>query len=60
MEEHGQVFGAPNMMAEIAARGPITCTIACPETLENYTGGIYKDETGASFSLSLRLHHPSR
>jgi hypothetical protein len=41
------------MMAEIAARGPITCTIACPETLENYTGGIYKDETGASFSLSL-------
>ena len=47
VEEHGQVFGATNMMAEIAARGPITCTIACPETLENYTGGIYKDETGA-------------
>lgn len=47
VEEHGQVFGAKNMMAEIAARGPITCTIACPETLENYTGGIYKDETGA-------------
>ena len=46
VEEHGQVFGASNMMAEIAARGPITCTIACPETLENYTGGVYEDKTG--------------
>ena len=42
VEEHGQVFGARNMMAEIAARGPITCTIACPETLENYTGGVFE------------------
>jgi len=43
VEEHGQVLGEHNMMAEIAARGPITCTIACPGTLENYTGGVYQD-----------------
>jgi len=35
-----------NMMAEISSRGPITCTIGCPETLENYTGGVYKDLSG--------------
>ena len=27
----GQVYGMQDMMAEIAARGPITCTIGCPE-----------------------------
>ena len=46
MEEHGQVFGASNMMAEIVARGPIACTIGCPEALENYTGGVFNDTTG--------------
>jgi cathepsin X len=39
VEEHGQVFGEHQMMAEIVSRGPITCTIGCPETLENYTSG---------------------
>ena len=46
-EEHGQVFGSENMMAEIAARGPITCTIAVPAALEEYTGGVFHDTTGA-------------
>jgi len=45
-EEHGQVFGADHMMAEIAARGPITCTIAVPPELEDYTGGVFKDSSG--------------
>lgn len=35
------------MMAEIAARGPIAATIAVPPALENYTGGIFNDTTGA-------------
>lgn len=34
-------------MAEIAARGPIGCTIADPKSLTEYTGGIYNDTTGA-------------
>ena len=34
------------MMAEISARGPIACTIGCPESLEDYTGGIFNDTTG--------------
>ena len=35
------------MMAEIYARGPIAATIAVPAALENYTGGIFNDTTGA-------------
>ena len=34
------------MMQEIYQRGPIACGIAVPDALENYTGGIYHDETG--------------
>jgi cathepsin X len=46
VEEHGQVYGAEHMMAELVARGPFTCTIAVTEELENYTGGIFKDDSG--------------
>ena len=35
------------MMAEIAARGPITTTIAVTDELESYTGGVLTDKTGA-------------
>ena len=34
------------MMQEIYQRGPIACDIAVPESLEEYTGGIYCDDTG--------------
>lgn len=34
------------MMQEIYQRGPIACDCATPETLEEYTGGIYEDLTG--------------
>ena len=33
------------MMNEIYQRGPITCGVAVPSDLHNYTGGIYKDTT---------------
>ncbi len=32
------------MMSEIMQRGPITCSIACPDDFVfNYTGGVYTD-----------------
>jgi cathepsin X len=34
------------MMQEIYQRGPIACGVAVPDSLENYTGGIYNDTTG--------------
>ena len=39
----GQVAGQDNMMAEIAARGPISCGICVTPEFEAYAGGIYND-----------------
>ena len=44
--EYGEVSGEENMMQEIAQRGPIACGIAVPDALEEYTGGIFCDDTG--------------
>jgi len=46
VDEFGHVSGEENMMQEIAQRGPIACGIAVPDSLEEYTSGIYCDETG--------------
>jgi len=34
------------MVQEIYQRGPISCGVAVPESLEEYTEGIYEDKTG--------------
>jgi len=34
------------MIQEIYQRGPIVCSIAVPETLEDYEWGVYEDKTG--------------
>lgn len=47
VDEYGSVAGEKNMMKEIYARGPITCSIAVPDDLMEYKGGIYRDTTGA-------------
>jgi cathepsin X len=44
---YGRVNGTQNMMQEIYQRGPIACTIAVTEEFEAYTGGVFKDTTGA-------------
>jgi len=48
VKDFGAVKGEENMMNEIAQNGPIACGIAVPDALENYTGGIFCDTTGAT------------
>ena len=35
------------MMAELATRGPIACTVAVTEQFEQYSSGVFNDTTGA-------------
>lgn len=44
--EYGPVVGELAMMNEIMNRGPISCAVADPQSLIDYTYGIYFDETG--------------
>ena len=47
VEEYGSVpAGEEAMKQEIYQRGPIACGIAVPQALDDYTGGIYCDDTG--------------
>ena len=34
------------MLQELYQRGPLGCGIAVPDALEDYTGGIFCDDTG--------------
>lgn len=46
VDEYAAVKGEKHMMQEIYQRGPLACGIAVPDALEEYTGGIFCDETG--------------
>jgi len=46
VEEYGEVKGEEAMKQEIYQRGPIACGVAVPQALDDYTGGIYCDDTG--------------
>ena len=41
VQEYGEISGAEHMMAEIYARGPITCFIVMTDEFMNYEGGIF-------------------
>eukprot|EP00244_Chara_vulgaris_P012612 TRINITY_DN672_c0_g2_i11.p1 TRINITY_DN672_c0_g2~~TRINITY_DN672_c0_g2_i11.p1 ORF type:complete len:640 (-),score=83.83 TRINITY_DN672_c0_g2_i11:1276-3162(-) len=42
VEEYGEVSGEFAMMAEIAARGPIACSICATDIFHAYSGGIFE------------------
>ena len=48
VEEYGHVEGVENIMKEIYAHGPVTCSIDVPDDLLEYKGGIYEDKTGVA------------
>lgn len=48
ISEHGQVAGDDEMMAEIAERGPIACSICVTPEFEQYTGGVFRDATNCT------------
>ena len=45
VDEFGKVSGEEDMLQEIYQRGPIACSIASTEVLEDYKGGILNDST---------------
>ena len=45
IEEHGQVSGEDQMLAEIYARDPISCGMVVTEAFDQYSGRIYNDTT---------------
>lgn len=46
VDEYGHVSGEEAMMNELMTRGPFACSIAVPEGLDEYEGGIFYDITG--------------
>lgn len=43
VREHGRISGRRDIMAEVHARGPVSCEIDATEGLDAYSGGIYAE-----------------
>eukprot|EP00457_Paulinella_chromatophora_P003834 gb/GEZN01003842.1/.p1 GENE.gb/GEZN01003842.1/~~gb/GEZN01003842.1/.p1 ORF type:complete len:606 (+),score=79.37 gb/GEZN01003842.1/:44-1861(+) len=45
---HGNVLGQDQMMNELVAAGPISCTVCVTADFQNYQGGVFKDSTNCT------------
>ena len=46
IDQFDTIKGEEAMKQELYQRGPIACDVAVPQALDDYTGGIYCDDTG--------------
>jgi cathepsin X len=46
VDEFAGVYGEDDIMQEVYQRGPIACGVSVTDALENYTSGIFIDDTG--------------
>jgi cathepsin X len=46
VDEFAGVYGEADIMQEVYQRGPIACGVSVTDALENYTSGIFIDDTG--------------
>ncbi|CAG9467811.1 unnamed protein product [Pedinophyceae sp. YPF-701] len=44
VSEHGECSGYDKMKAEIFRRGPISCGVSATDGLDDYKGGVYREE----------------
>merc|ERR1712195_244241 len=42
--EYGVVMGEQKIMAEVIERGPVACSVAATDALDNYEGGILEED----------------
>jgi cathepsin X len=46
VDEYAGVYGEDDIMQEVYQRGPVACGVSVTDALENYTSGIFIDDTG--------------
>lgn len=56
VKNYGAVSGLNKMKAEIYHHGPIACGISATKKFEQYSGGIYKEETDEEIDHIISVH----
>ena len=54
--EYGVVIGPQQIMAEVLERGPVACSVAATDALDNYEGGILHEDP-ADGAQNMQVNH---